>query len=56
MRAYCAIRSYCALLRKQEVNLFDSLVVPFKGAMPQLNFGSGGGAWLTGKLSSYAFS
>jgi transposase len=50
------MRTYCALLRKQGVNLFDSLVAAFKGATPQSNFGLGGGAWLTEKLSSYAVS
>jgi hypothetical protein len=32
------------------------LVAAFKGATPQSNFGLGGGAWLTEKLSSYAVS
>jgi transposase len=56
MKTYCAIRSYCATLQKQGVNLFNSLVAAFKGVTLQLNFGLGGGAWLTGKLSSYAVS
>lgn len=34
-QAYCVIRSYCATLHKQGVNIFEALVATFKGAPPQ---------------------
>ena len=37
--AYCVIRSYCATMHKQGVNVFESLVAAFKGATPQPCFG-----------------
>jgi transposase len=36
---YCAIRSYCATMHKQGANIFESLVVAFKGAPAQPSFG-----------------
>jgi len=38
-QTYCVIRSYCATMHKQGVNVFESLVVAFKGAPPQPCFG-----------------
>ena len=38
-KTYCVIRSYCATMHKQGVNVFESLVVAFKGAPPQPSFG-----------------
>ena len=38
-QAYCVIRSYCATMHKQGVNIFESLVDAFKGATPQPCFG-----------------
>ena len=35
---YCVIRSYCATIHKQGVNIFDSLVAAFKGEPPQPSF------------------
>ncbi len=35
---YCVIRSYCATMHKQGANIFESLVVAFKGATPQPSF------------------
>jgi len=37
-QAYCVIRSYCATMHKQGVNVFDSLVAAFEGAPPQPRF------------------
>jgi transposase len=34
-QTYCVIRSYCATMHKQGVNVFESLVAAFKGAPPQ---------------------
>jgi len=34
-QAYCVIRSYCATMHKQGVNVFAALVEAFKGAPPQ---------------------
>jgi transposase len=39
VKTYCVIRSYCATLKKQGANIFDSLVAAFKGATPQPAFG-----------------
>ncbi len=38
-QTYCVIRSYCATMHKQGVNVFESLVAAFKGAVPQPSFG-----------------
>jgi transposase len=38
-QTYCVIRSYCATMHKQGVNVFESLVAAFKGATPQPCFG-----------------
>ena len=38
-QTYCVIRSYCATMHKQGVNIFDSLVAAFKGSPPQPCFG-----------------
>ena len=35
---YCVIRSYCATMHKQGVNIFESLVAAFKGVPPQPSF------------------
>lgn len=35
---YCVIRSYCATMHKQGVNIFASLVAAFKGATPRPSF------------------
>lgn len=37
--SYCVIRSYCATLHKQGVNIFEALVQTFKGTTPQPSFG-----------------
>jgi transposase len=37
-QTYCVIRSYCATMHKQGVNVFDSLVAAFNGAPPQPSF------------------
>uniref|UniRef100_UPI00374CC190 IS66 family transposase n=1 Tax=Rhodoferax sp. TaxID=50421 RepID=UPI00374CC190 len=37
-QAYCAIRSYCATMHKQGVNVFAALVAAFNGAPPQPRF------------------
>ena len=38
-QTYCVIRSYCATMHKQGVNVFEALVAAFKGAPPQPGFG-----------------
>lgn len=38
-QGYCIIRSYCATMHKQGVNVFESLAAAFKGAAPQPCFG-----------------
>ena len=38
-QTYCVIRSYCATMHKQEVNVFEALVAAFTGAPPQPGFG-----------------
>jgi transposase len=37
-QTYCVIRSYCATMQKQGVNVFESLAAAFTGAVPQPNF------------------
>jgi transposase len=34
-QTYCVIRSYCATMQKQRINIFEALVATFKGAPPQ---------------------
>jgi len=38
-QTYCVIRSYCATMHKQGVNVFESLVAAFSGVPPQPSFG-----------------
>lgn len=35
---YCTVRTYCATMHKQGVNIFESLVAAFQGATPQPSF------------------
>jgi hypothetical protein len=37
-QTYCVIRSYCATMHKQGANIFESLVLAFKGTPPQPYF------------------
>ena len=37
-QTYCVIRSYCATMHKQGVNIFEALVASFKGAPLQPSF------------------